>query len=76
MIFFGFSNYGHNLLFTALRFVILIVSGAVSVGYVNDKIVINPTRSEMINSLLNLMVSVIPGQKIGQLLLNSHKQLI
>ena len=40
--------------------------GAVRVGYVDDALVINPTRTQMIDSSLDLIVTGCEKNKVGQ----------
>lgn len=43
-----------------------LVSGAVRVGLVDGEFIINPTRSEMNGSTLNLVIAGAPSSQVGQ----------
>jgi len=49
-----------------LKYQMLCVTGAVQVGYINGDVVINPSRTDMRNSLLNLIVSASEHNKVGE----------
>ena len=40
--------------------------GAARVGWVNDRPVLNPTRQQMLRSVLDLVIAVSPDQKLGK----------
>ena len=45
-----------------------IYTGAVRVGYINDEVVINPTRTQQRDSKVNLVLAAVRGQKICEFL--------
>ena len=46
----------------------LCLTGAVQVGFINGDVVINPSRTDMRSSLLNLVVSASEHNKVGEFL--------
>ena len=42
------------------------VSGAVQVGYIDNEVVVNPSRKDLQHSQLNLIVSATEQKKVGE----------
>lgn len=62
-------------MFIPITILNLFVLGAVRVGYVDNEIIINPTRKEQQQSPLNLIIAGCKGEKVGKNVPHSYEGL-